>query len=125
MFNRKIRFYCKELKLKRLTINEEILLLSIWRLGEDAYGVPIRDKILETTDNDVGMGSLYNNLEQLVKKGYVFSVRGEPTAVRGGKRKVYYRVTDLGLGALNDARNLHQQLWSGVPEFALESKGKS
>lgn len=103
--------------MKRLTINEEILLLTIWRLRDKAYGVSIRDKVLETTGSDVGLGSLYNHLEQLVKKGYVFSVRGEPTAVRGGKRKVYYRITDLGLNALNEARHLHQKLWNDVPEL--------
>ncbi|MCP4725878.1 MAG: PadR family transcriptional regulator [bacterium] len=106
--------------MKRLTITEEILLLTIWRLKDDAYGVTIRDRICEYYDSDVGFGTLYNNLDQLVKKGYVKAEKGEPSPVRGGKRKVYYSITKEGLQSLKNARELHNKLWDGVPDYALD-----
>ena len=108
--------------MKRLTINEEILLLAIWRLEENAYGVTIREKIIEYTGSEVSFGTLYNNLEKLVKKGYAFSYKGDPTAVRGGKRKVFYRITKEGVDALKKARELHRKLWDDIPEIALNGK---
>lgn len=103
----------------RLTLNEEILLLAIWRLQDDAYTVKIREKIYEYTGSEVGFGTLYNNLDQLVKKGYVTSFKGEPTAVRGGKRKVYYIVTDTGIDALQKVKELQDKLWDGISDFAF------
>ncbi len=105
--------------MKSLTINESMLLLTIWRLGEEAYGVKIRDKVSEYSLREVGFGSLYNNLDQLVRKGYTSSYKGEPTAARGGKRKVYYNLTKKGLEALQNARELQHKLWSNIPDMAF------
>ena len=107
----------------KLTLNEQILLLSIWRLEDEAYGVKLREMVCDYTGKDVAFGTLYNNLDQLIKKGYAVSFKGEPTAVRGGKAKVYYRMTKEGMLALQDARELQNKLWDGVPEFAI-GKGK-
>ena len=104
--------------MKRLTINEEILLLAIWRLGEEAYGVTIREKVNELTGMDFRFGALYNHLEQLARKGYVSSYKGDPTAIRGGKRKVFYRITAEGRAALESSRTLHERLWKDVPRLA-------
>ena len=109
--------------MKKLTITEEILLLAIWRLKEEAYGVKIMEIFCEYTKSDVSIGTMYNNLDQLVKKGYVTSYKGEPTSVRGGKRKVYYRITELGIDALQAARELQNKLWDGIPEVAFKRKG--
>lgn len=100
--------------MKRLTTNEEILLMSIWRLKDEAYGVKIRKMFCGYTGTDVGFGTLYNNIDQLVKKGYVVSFKGEPTAKRGGKRKVYYKITNRGLESLQAAHALHNKLWEGI-----------
>jgi len=105
--------------MNKVTITEQILLLAIWRLKEDAYGVKIRELICEYTSSDVGFGTLYNNLDQLLKKGYAHSFKGEPTAVRGGKRKVYYKITERGMEALQTARELQNKLWDGIPDYAF------
>ncbi|MCP4728307.1 MAG: PadR family transcriptional regulator [bacterium] len=102
--------------MKYLTLNEEILLLTIWRLGSEAYGVAIRDKYVETTGNSIVLGTMYNSLDYLVKKKYVMTNKGEPTPERGGKRKTYFQVTKPGLTALKRTRNLHSAIWDGVPE---------
>ncbi len=102
--------------MKYLTLNEEILLLTIWRLGEEAYGVTIRDLYISQTGNSIVMGTLYNSLDYLVKKGFVVTRKGEPTSERGGKRKVYYNITRPGLEALKNTRELHSTVWQGIPD---------
>ena len=104
--------------MRALTIPEEILLTSILRLQDDAYGVSIRKKIEEVTGQDIAYGTLYNILAQLVRKGYVFKSRGKPTSERGGRSKMYYRLTASGIKALQDARNLQKMIWNNLPEIA-------
>ena len=57
--------------MKRLTLNEQIFLIAIWLLKDEAYGVKIRKKITELTGSSILFGTLYNTLDYLVKKGYV------------------------------------------------------
>ncbi len=102
--------------MRELTIPEQTLLLTIWRLKDDAYGVSIRKKTEEVTGKDIIYGTLYNMLDQLVRKAFVVKWRGEPTAERGGRSKIYYRITDEGVRALEAARELQRSLWDGIPE---------
>lgn len=97
-----------------LTLNEQILLTAILRLGENAYGVTIRGEVAELSGKNVVFGTLYNNLDKLVRKGYVLAERGEPTRERGGRSKIYYRLTDLGLSSLRESRELQMSLWDSV-----------
>ena len=103
----------------KLTINEEIYLISIWYLKDDAYGVRIREKIKDLTGSSVLLGTLYNTLDQLIKKGYVVTRKGEPTSQRGGHNKIYYSITKQGKAALKHARELHEKLWGEIPESSF------
>ena len=103
-----------------LTIQEEMVLASIWRLKDEAYGVSIRKTVTELTDKSMMYGTLYNTLGQLVRKGYVIKIKGEPTAERGGRSKMYYRVSREGLRAMQKARALHRSIWNGIPDFVNE-----
>ncbi len=103
----------------KLTVNEEICLVAIWHLKEEAYGVNIRKKIKELTGSSLILGTLYNMLEQMMRKGYVGSRKGEPTFQRGGHNKVYYSLTKDGEAAMMEARKLHQKLWSSIPQNAF------
>jgi DNA-binding PadR family transcriptional regulator len=102
--------------MKYLTLNEEILLLTIWRLKDNAYGVAIRDSYVQTTGNSIVLGTMYNSLDYLVKKKYVSTEKGESTPERGGKGKTYFRVTSTGLQALKKTRELQSTIWDGIPE---------
>ncbi|MFC1724470.1 PadR family transcriptional regulator [candidate division KSB1 bacterium] len=102
--------------MKFLTLNEEILMLSIWKLGDEAYGVKILDQYSSATGKAIVMGTLYNSLDYLVKKGFISTHRGEPTPERGGKRKVFYSVTKSGLEALKATKDLHESVWEDIPE---------
>ncbi|MCP4724992.1 MAG: PadR family transcriptional regulator [bacterium] len=103
----------------RLTVNEEMFLIAILHLNDEAYGVKIRKKITDLTGITVFLGTLYNTLEQLIRKGFVSTRKGEPTSQRGGHNKVYYSLTDDGIKALEDARELHEKLWGSLPNKAF------
>jgi len=83
---------------------EELVLLALVRLRENAYGVPIRREIAERTGRDVSFGAVYTTLERLERKGYVTSRIGEPTPERGGRVKRYFRIEAPGVRALNETR---------------------
>ena len=106
--------------MQELTIQEEIILTAIWRLKEEAYGVLIRKSVAEITEKQMMYGTLYNTLSQLLRKGYVLKMKGDPTPERGGRSKMYYQVTQDGLKAFQKTRELHRSIWKGIPEFAIE-----
>jgi DNA-binding PadR family transcriptional regulator len=109
-----------------LTLNEEMLLLAIWRLGSNAYGVTIMDQVREISGKKIVYGTLYNSLDNLVKKSYVATEEGEPTPERGGRRKVFYSLTKKGAEALRETRKLHLSMWEGISDIALGSdEGKT
>ncbi len=103
-----------------LTVNEEMLIVIIWKLKEEAYGFPIMKKVMEITNKKISYGSLYNSLNNLARKGYVSFFKGEPTDVRGGKRKIYYSITPHGKAALNNSKQFHLNLWQKIPDFELD-----
>ena len=74
----------------------------------------------ETTGKKVVYGTLYNSLDQLVKKGYVQTYQGEPTAERGGRRKVYYQIMEKGIESLKTTKDLHASIWEGIKDLAAE-----
>jgi DNA-binding PadR family transcriptional regulator len=88
----------------RLGRSEELVLLALVRLRENAYGVTIRREIAERTGRDVSFGAVYTTLERLERKGYVSSRVGDPTPERGGRAKRYFRIEAPGRRALNSSR---------------------
>ncbi len=92
---------------------EEILLLVVWGLGDGAYGVPIRQRVGRLLGRSLSVGAVYVPLERMVAGGLLRAEDGEPTPVRGGRRKRYYRLTPRGLRALKETRRLTERLWAG------------
>ncbi len=109
--------------MKKLTINEQIFLIAIWHLGDEAFGVRIREKIKGLTGTSMMFGTIYNTLEYLVKKEYIAIRKGHPNQGNDRKR-VYYHITEGGLQALKEARDLQNSLWQGIPDYVLDG-GKS
>ena len=114
----------REDELKDLTKIEEILLLSIWRLKDEAYGFKIRHHVSALIGKDFSYGNLYSSLNQLVKKKYVVKHTGESTKARRGKPRMYYTLTDSARQALKEAFEMNLKLWSGVHEYAFDTKDK-
>ena len=97
--------------MKPITRKEELLLLSILNLNENAYLVAIQDYLAEITGRKLGMTTIHMPLSKLEKRGLIESDLGEATAVRGGRRKRIYKVTEMGLKALHDYREISNALW--------------
>jgi len=96
---------------------ELLVLLALIRLGDDAYGVPISQAIEASSGRDVAVGSVYITLARLEEKGLVSSALGEPTAVRGGRAKTYFRITARGLREVRQAQRTLTRLWQHVPQL--------
>ncbi len=95
---------------------EIVVLATLVRLGEDAYGMTIRRQIEERSGRSVSIGSLYATLRRLEAKGYVSTVLGEPTQERGGRAKRYFRLEAEGAEALIRSRELFLQMLEDLPE---------
>jgi len=93
---------------------EQIVLLALLRLGENAYGVPIRQEIQLRTKRAVSVGALYSTLDRLEAKGYVASRFAEPTPERGGRSKRYFRVEPLGLKAIKRSQKVLAMMLEGI-----------
>jgi PadR family transcriptional regulator PadR len=86
---------------------EQLILLALVRLGQDAYGVTIRQEIESRAARTVSPGALYTALDRLEKRGFVSSRLGDPTPERGGKRKRLYTLQPAGERAL---ARIHESL---------------
>jgi PadR family transcriptional regulator PadR len=101
---------------------EEIILLTIWRLESDAYGLAILEEIRKATGKVWLNGSIYASLGRLLKNGLVESIEGDPVPERGGRRKIYYRVTPEGRQALQEVRTISAAIWTDIPLFERKEK---
>lgn len=99
---------------------EEIVLLTVGVLYDEAYGVAIKDELEKRLERKVSVGALQSALRRMEGKGYLDSRFGEMTNVRGGKRKRYFTMTAHGKAALAHAKELRQRLWDDIPDIALD-----
>ncbi len=93
---------------------EHIVLLTVARLGEVAYGVAIRTEIEDRTGRPVAIGSVYAALDRMERKGYLGSDVGDPTPVRGGRAKRFYTLEPPGAEAVSRSRRVLDGLWDGL-----------
>lgn len=105
--------------MKMLTKLEELILLSVWRLGENAYGTTVYKHIRQVTRKRISLGGVYFPLERLTSKGYLTSYIGEATENRRGLSKRYYKITAKGSEALNEIKRINDIMWEGYPDFAF------
>jgi len=96
---------------------EEMILLAVWKLHENAYGVTIRKYLKEMTAKDLSIGGIYVPLDRLARKGYLDTFQGEPTPERGGMSKRYYRLTREGQETLAQAKEVHEKMWAELPDL--------
>ena len=77
-----------------------VILAALLRLGDDAYGVSIRREIEERSGRLVSIGAVYTTLNRLEDKGFARSHVGEPSPIRGGRARRYFRIDARGKRAL-------------------------
>ena len=93
---------------------EQAVLLTLIRLGSDAYGRAILNTVQQRLNRDVSAGAVYATLERLETKGLVSSRLAPGTAIRGGRARRYFAPTAAGVRALNDAKSASDLLWRGL-----------
>ena len=107
------------MSIRTLTRNEELILLAVWRLQEDAYGAAIHEHLIESTGDRWSIAGVYNPLNRMARAGLVMTRVGPPTPERGGRSKRYFYLTKKGLGALNANREVTERMWNGLPELSF------
>ena len=99
---------------------EQAVLLAVWKLAEDAYGRGILRGVQSALNREVTAGAVYATLDRLEQKNLIASRLEEGTPVRGGRVRRYYRVTGVGVKALNESKAALEQMWRGA-RWPLES----
>ncbi len=99
-----------------ITRTEELILLTVWRLRDNAYGITIRKHLKDAAGLDYSIGGIYVPLDRLVRKGLLTSYQGNPTPQRGGMSKRFYKLTPDGIDALERIRTLNTIMWDNLPE---------
>ena len=102
---------------------EEIVLLTVAVLDEGAYGVTITQEIEQKTGRSVGFSTVHTTLQRLAEKGFLTSTMGGATAERGGRRKRFFKVTATGRRALQDVKQVREELWGALPPQTLQLMG--
>ncbi len=108
--------------MKLLTRSEEMVLLAVWFLQEEAYCVPIRKHLMKVTRKKWSFGSVYDPLDRLEKKKLLESSLSEPTKERGGRSKRIYRLTKRGEKALLEIRGIQETMWAGIPDIQPDTE---
>ncbi|HEX5167810.1 MAG TPA: helix-turn-helix transcriptional regulator [Cyclobacteriaceae bacterium] len=101
---------------------EEIVMLTVGVLYDEAYGVSIKKEIENRLSRKVSVGALQTALRRLEEKGYLKSREGESTEERAGRPKKYFQITAYGKKAMEYTRNTRDELWSAIPKVALNPK---
>ena len=93
---------------------EQSVLLAVAHLGEQAYGVTIRQEIERRTGREVAIGALYTAIDRLERKKYVSSEMSDPTPERGGRSRRHLRLRPAGMRALQQSREFLNRMWDGL-----------
>ena len=101
---------------------EELVLLTVAVLFDEAYGVAVQREIKARSGRQVSISTIHSTLHRLLQKGFVDSRYDGATPKRGGRRKLLFRVTMAGEKALNTNRELRNTLWSDIPKLAFQFK---
>jgi PadR family transcriptional regulator PadR len=108
-------------KMNILSRSDEILLLAILSLKDNAYGVTIVKEVAKSTGKKLKLGGLWVSLDILAKRGFIKKHIGDPTPKRGGRSKIYYSLTPGGLKALERVNEFNISLWKGMRELLKDS----
>lgn len=100
---------------------EQVVLLGILRVGDEAYGVPILREIERQTGRALTLATIYKTLSRLEEKGFVAAELGDPTPTRGGRAKKYYSLSPDGKRALRESVGALRNMTRGLA-LGLESK---
>lgn len=98
---------------------EELVLLVIGVLNDNAYSISIKEELKERTGRNPSIGALHSALNRLTEKGFITSEEGGATKARGGRRKRFYTITSAGRSAAREAHDLRTGLYQAMPGFSF------
>lgn len=98
---------------------EELVLLTVGSLFENAYAVNVLEEILNQTSRNMDVTAIHSVLRRLEKKGYVISEMGGATKERGGRRKRFFTLTKAGRKVLEETMELRSSLYKKLPKLAF------
>lgn len=101
---------------------EEVVMLTVGILYNEAYGVSIKKEIEDRLKRSVSVGALQTALKRLEDKGYLKSREGESTEDRAGRPKKYFTITAYGRKAMEYTKQTRDELWSAIPKVAWDAK---
>lgn len=99
---------------------EEIVMLTIAALQDEAYGLAIKKELIDQTNRNVSISAVHAACNRLEEKGLLTAHFGEKSEQRGGKRKKIYSVSLKGQQALYDAQELRMRLWKRIPRTSFD-----
>lgn len=108
------------MKETRLGDFEEVILLLVGILGEDAYAFKVAEEFESQTGRTASIGSVHSTMDRLSNKGFLTSEMGQPSSNRGGRRKRIYKITANGQKVLRKSREFKVSLWNQFPGLSLE-----
>ncbi len=103
-----------------ITRTEEMLLLVVCKLQDDAFGLTIRQEVEAITGKRYSVGGIYVPLDRLVRKRFLTTQDGKPTPERMGRPRRRYQITAEGLAMLREARRVHEAMWASLPELVVQ-----
>lgn len=102
---------------------EELVLLAVATLGDNAYAVSVQAELQDRVERFANVSAIHTALYRMEDKGFVESSRGGATAKRGGKKKRLFRVTNHGFSMLRESKEARESFWNMLPNLLNESKG--
>ncbi|MCJ7680030.1 MAG: PadR family transcriptional regulator [Candidatus Aminicenantes bacterium] len=106
--------------MKLLSRAEEIILLAVLALKDNAYGLSIRDVIRDATGDTWSLAQIYDPLYRLTRNGFLRKERGPSSPERGGRHKCLYSVTRDGKSALKEIKRVQKHIGESIPDKSLE-----
>jgi len=96
--------------MRLLSRSEELVLLAVWKLKDEAYCIPIQAHLDKMTGKKWSFGSIFDPLDRLEKKGLLRSTLTDPVKARGGRSKRIYRITPQGKKALAEMYRIQEAM---------------
>ena len=105
--------------MKLLSRQDELVLLAIFKLKDEAYGVTIREHISRVTGKYWSIGAIYVPIDRLLAKEYISFYFKDIIIQKGGRRKRFYKITDDGMKALEEILAVQKSVWRDFPGYAV------
>lgn len=100
---------------------EELILLTVASLSNEAYAVVVKYEVEVNANRKVNISAVHSALYRLENKGFLSSSFGGATQKRGGKEKRYFQVTNTGFSALQESKDIREQLWRAIPQLSFSN----